>query len=421
MLQLLRFYRAESGTVGEALRIGARSLLSHKLRSLLTMLGMIFGVAAVIAMLSIGEGARREALENIRLLGASNILIEALEADQVPEEDLELKSPGLHLRDMQALEGLLVDCRITAVLRSEADLFSGRQRLKVPLLGVRPGYLDQFPGMELKGRWITDADQRGRSRICVLGSEVARQLFPYRDPVGELVKVSEEWYRVTGVLRPRRLSEKGREELGLRDLNMDVYIPYNAFEGRVPREGSEHGVDMLVLSLGEGADVTTAADLVNAVIERRHHGARDTRITVPYDLMRQQQATQRTFNLVMGTIASISLLVGGIGIMNIMLSSVLERTREIGIRRAVGATSAEVLLQFVLESVILSLGGGLIGVLLGVTLAWLISGIAGWQTTVSAWAVLLAFAVSVSTGLVFGIYPARRAAALNPIDALRYE
>jgi putative ABC transport system permease protein len=413
---------AEGGAALEALRIGLRSLLARKLRSLLTMLGMIFGVGAVIAMLSIGEGARVQALENIRLLGADNIIVDALPEDAVPEEDRQLNSPGLGLRDMEAMQGLLPDCRLSAVLTREASLQRGRSRLKAPLLGVEPGYLGQFPGMEIRGRWITPADERMRARVCVLGPETAARLFPgYRDPRGELVKIEGGWYTVVGTVQPRRAAGEGGADLQLDDLNRDVYIPFASYDARLRPPRLQGRVDRIVITVSDGEQVRDAASRVQAVLERRHHGARDTRTTVPWELIRQQQRTQRLFNLVMGAIASVSLLVGGIGIMNIMLSSVLERTREIGIRRSVGATAVEVLLQFVLESVLLAVGGGLIGVALGAGLAWGISHFADWQTEIRLWSVALAFGVSVLIGLVFGIYPARRAARLDPIEALRYE
>ncbi|MCA9784383.1 MAG: ABC transporter permease [Candidatus Cloacimonetes bacterium] len=411
----------DRGALLEALRISIASLLSHKLRSLLTMLGVIFGVGAVISMLSIGEGARREALENIRLLGARNILVMAVPRDRVPSEDLEKGSPGLGPRDVISLQGLLPNATISAVVNSDAQAGVGRRRVKVPLRGVEPEYLAQFPGMEINGRWLTDADEHGRTRVCVLGSQVARELFPTNSPLERLVKLDDQWMRVVGVVQPRALSEKGKQELSLRDLNRDIYIPLSTLRSRMPPVSGKEGLDQLVITVATTEEAAPASERVRRVLERRHMGARDTEIQVPWELIRQSQATQRMFNLVMGAIASISLIVGGIGIMNIMLSSVLERTREIGIRRSVGATAAHVMQQFITEAVVLSLGGGLLGIVLGLCLAWGISAFAGWHTVVTPWSVLLSFAVSAGTGLIFGIYPARRAAALDPIEALRHE
>jgi putative ABC transport system permease protein len=320
----------------EALRISLASLSAHKLRSLLTMLGVIFGVGAVISMLSIGEGARREALENIRLLGASNILVMALDRATLPEEELEKGSPGLGLRDITSLQGLLPKAHITAVLNRDAQAGVGRRRVKVPLRGVQPGYLAQFPGMEIRGRWLTDADSRGMTRVCVLGSAVAGELFPASSPQDRMIKLGDQWFRVVGVVQPRSVSEKGRKDLNLRDLNRDIYVPFETLRSRMVAALDRSAVDQIVLTLPTTEETVEAAERVRRVLERRHLGARDTEIQVPWELIRQSQATQRMFNLVMGAIASISLLVGGIGIMNVMLSSVLERTREIGIRRSRG-------------------------------------------------------------------------------------
>lgn len=411
----------ERGALLEALRISLASLASHTLRSLLTMLGVIFGVGAVIAMLSIGEGARREALENIRLLGASNILVMAVDRSTLGEEELEKGSPGLGLRDITSLQGLLPRARITAVINREAQAGVGRRRVKVPLRGVQTGYLAQFPGMQVEGRWLADGDARSAQRVCVLGSAVSQELFPAGRPLGRQIKLDDQWFRVVGVVKPRVLSEKGQKELNLRDLNRDIYLPFETLRARMVDLTERSRVDQLVITLPTTEETVEAGERVRRVIERRHLGARDTEIQVPWELIRQSQATQRMFNLVMGAIASISLLVGGIGIMNVMLSSVLERTREIGIRRSVGATARHVMQQFITEAVVLSLGGGVLGVVLGVVLAWSIGALAGWHTVVTPWSVVLAFGVSAGTGLLFGIYPARRAAALDPIEALRHE
>ncbi len=405
----------------EALRISTSALLSHKLRSLLTMLGVIFGVAAVISMLSIGEGARREALRNIQQLGARNILVDQLPAEEIPDEDRELGSPGLGLRDMRAIRGMLPGARLSPVLRSDAVLQAGRVVAHAEIQGVQEDFAELFPGLLVEGRWLSAADNRGRSRVCVLGSEISRELFGWSDPRGRLLKIDGQWYTVVGRVVPRDFSDKGRKELELRDLNRDVYIPFETLRGRHLEEGHPNRIDRLVIQVQEVAAVAGAEERLRLVLERRHQGARDTRVTVPWELIRQSQATQRMFNLVMGAIASISLIVGGIGIMNIMLSSVLERTREIGIRRSVGATAAHVMQQFIIEAVLLSVGGGLAGVALGLALSMSIDLLADWQTHVTLWSVALSFLVSAGTGLVFGIYPARRAAALDPIEALRHE
>jgi len=415
----------------EAWREGRRSLASHKLRTALSMLGMVFGVAAVISMLAIGEGARRQALERLRRLGAENILVQALEEKQVPEEDRELNSPGLHRRDAAAIAALVPEARLSASLSRELNLQLDRRRLRGKVRGVPADYLGLFPGLRVRGRSFTPVDERLASRVCLLAAAAARRLSPSDDPLGRLVKLGGQWYRVVGVVESAEedsLAGGAASGAGAGAAAADAgedavvaWVPFATLVARHAPEAREGGVDELVVRVASTAAVLPAVERVRAVLTRRHLGARDTRLVVPLELIRQQQATQRMFNLVMGAIASISLLVGGIGIMNILLSSVLERTREIGVRRALGALASEVKLQFLVEAVLISLGGGLAGVVLGLALSWGIGRLAGWATVVQVWSVLLSFGVSAVTGLVFGLMPAARAARLNPIEALRHE
>jgi len=426
-------------------REGRRSLAGHKLRTVLSMLGMIFGVGAVIAMLAIGEGARRQALARLSRLGAENILVEALAEAEVPVEDRTRNSPGLHRRDAAAMLGLLPGCRASASLKRDLPLQMGRRRLQGPVRGVDPDYLDLFPGLEVRGRRLGPLDERQAARVCLLSAAAHAELGGGDELRGRFVKLGGDWYKVVGVVAgageaagaastPEAGAQAGAADTtgsggaegaeGAAAASSDpvvAWIPFATMTARHAPEAREGRVDQLVLRAASPAQVPVAAARARAVLERRHLGARDTRLTVPLELIRQQQATQRMFNLVMGAIASISLVVGGIGIMNIMLSSVLERTREIGVRRALGATAAEVELQFLVEALLISVGGGLAGIALGLALAGGISRLAGWETAVRAWSVALAFGVSVLTGLVFGLMPARRAARLDPIEALRHE
>ncbi len=404
----------------EALRQGMNGLASHKLRSLLTTLGIIFGVAAVIAMLGIGEGAKREALAQFESLGIDNILVlhHDLPNDAVRESEL---SVGLSRGDARALAEVHPLSRQIVPLRiQEEEIQAGRDRVKAQVVGTTPVYLEVLPVRVAEGRFFHYGELESAERVCVLGGALRRELFPLGAVLGNQVKVGEDWYTVIGVMHS--VSRVEEDESGaVRDAGRDLYIPLSAALLRFERGEQFNELNRIVVQVRPGANVDQAAGLVETVLSRRHAGTRDYSVVVPVELIRQRQATSRIFNLVMGAIAGISLLVGGIGIMNIMLASVLERTREIGIRRAMGATQADVLAQFLMEAVAVSFIGGLIGVGLGIGLTRGIAVWAGWSTVVSLPAIALAFGVSAMVGIVFGWYPARRAARLSPIECLRYE
>ena len=408
----------------EILRSAWDGLRSHKLRSGLTALGVIFGVAAVVGMASIGEGARREALRLIDLMGASNILIDHARPDEgdARTQSLARNPLGLTVNDAGALRELVQNATVVAPLRvSNTVVKAGRQSAKLAVVATTP---DQFALYNLQpalGRLLLQLDETDFRRVCVLGWEARRELFPLDNPVGREVVIDSEPYSVVGVAT-QRLSGGGQiAGVDLRDTNLDVYIPLATSLKRHPPDPQASELTRVIVHLPDPEQLTGAARLIERIMKRRHRDVADFKVIVPEELLRQHQATQRIFNIVMGTIASISLLVGGIGIMNIMLASVLERTREIGIRRAVGARETDIARQFLAEAVALSLFGGVIGVGLGVALAFGISVYAGWETAVSVWAVLVAVGVSVGVGVTFGWLPARRAAKLDPIEALRYE
>ncbi|MDQ7054199.1 MAG: ABC transporter permease [candidate division KSB1 bacterium] len=403
----------------ESVRVGIDGLRSHKMRSFLTMLGIIFGVAAVISMLSIGEGARREALEQIAQMGMRNILIQTIPSEDIEEgSDRTNQATGLRFADVLALEK--VNPLIEAVVPQRliaAEAQYGSERLDVMVTATMPDFVRLMNYRAMQGSFFNYLDELEKRRVCVLGASIKRDLFYFKNPLGEKIKIDRDWFTVIGVMEYKLA---GRSVAGY-DLNKQIYIPYFTAQQRFPRETFEAEIDRIVASVSEVDRIREAANIVNATLNRLHREVQDYQISIPVELLRQRQKTQRIFNVVMGAIASISLLVGGIGIMNIMLASVMERTREIGIRRAIGATRRDILSQFLFESASLSILGGIIGILLGWGMTGLITFYAGWKTVVSVFAVLLAFGVSAAVGIIFGLYPARKAAFLDPIESLRYE
>ena len=407
----------------ENLSVGLEGIRSHMLRALLTMLGIIFGVGAVISMLSIGEGAKQEALEQIQLMGMRNIIIQdiPIDKDKVEEKRTNL-SQGLTWADARATEDLnpLVD--ITVPQREMSlDIRYKNERTKTSIVGTTPEYGAVMSYIAREGSFFNYLDINDARRVCVLGAGIKRKLFFFRDPLGEQVKIGNQWFTVVGVMEDKLSSGGGKSNLPIRDTNEDVYIPITTSLKRFPMKQFESEINRFVARVVDMDKIQEAANIINHTMERRHNQVDDFDIVIPESLLRQSQQTQKIFNIVMGAIAGISLLVGGIGIMNIMLASVLERTREIGIRRAVGATRKDILGQFLVEAVVLSFAGGLMGIVLGFALTKVISMYADWRTIVAWESILLAFWVSAAVGVIFGYYPARQAALKEPIESLRYE
>jgi putative ABC transport system permease protein len=409
----------------ESLVIGLEGIWSHMLRSFLTMLGIIFGVAAVISMLSIGEGAKREALEQIQLMGMNNVIIRDIPVSDIGTgKERTSLSGGLTWSDARAVEQLNPLVETTVPEREvKSDIrYRTEQVVKATIIGTTPEYGLVMNYVPRDGSFFTYLDVEDSRRVCILGDGIKRKLFYFRDPVGQKIKIGEQWFTVIGVMEDKVVSAAGKKtDFVVRDLNMDVYIPITAVLKRYPKEQFESEISRFTARVNDPNRIQEAANIIRSTITRRHNQINDFEITIPEALLRQSQQTQRIFNIVMGAIAGISLLVGGIGIMNIMLATVLERTREIGIRRAVGATRKDILGQFLLEAVVLSFTGGLIGIFLGVGMTKIIAMYAHWRTLVAWHSIFLAFSVSVAVGVVFGFYPARRAALKEPIDALRYE
>ncbi len=393
-------------------RLGIRSLLLHKLRSGLSILGVVFGVAAVVAMSSVGEGARREAVAQIGSLGVDTITVRA-------RKGLKPGEAGLRLRDALALAAVVPGVVAIAPVREatlEAEM--GSRHTDAVLVGTLPDYA-RTARLELaSGRFLADLDVTDRKRVAVLGSAVARSLFPFGDPRGERVFVAGDYYQVVGVLAGRGRAGGRGAPIRTRDVNQCVFIPLPALDrGSDPRAD---GVDEIVLRLQEAEQGSAAAEVVRSRLLRTT-GAEGFEVVVPREILRQKERTQRIFNVVTGAIAAISLLVGGIGIMNIMLASVAERTPEVGVRRAVGATERDIAAQFLTEASLLTVVGGLLGALLGIAGSVLIQRFAAWPTALSPLLLLLALPMALAVGIGFGFYPAREAARLPPMEALRRE
>ena len=429
----------------DAIQTGLSELLSHKMRSMLTMLGVIFGVAAVIAMVSIGEGAKQEALDQIKQMGIDVIHVKRAAITGELADKAEDRSPfGLKYSDAQGISSVCGFAKRVVPSREVfADVKVGEKPVSVKIVGTTPEYLVVSRSELQDGRFLRQADMDDHRSVCVLGAAAKRELFGFSDPIGKMVKANKRLFRVVGLMKPKEIGS-AKAFSSMRDLNSDIYIPINvsitdfkiASQQSIPADVqkirqiavklmSKQSLENAALSeviVQVESDVATGptASIIRSVLHRSHRGIRDYEIIIPAELLKQSQQTQRIFNIVMAAIASISLLVGGIGIMNIMLATVTQRTREIGVRRCIGATRWDIVRQFMLEALVITCVGGLIGVVMGVGGAKAISDYAHWRTVVSMQAVIVSFGVSALVGVVFGMYPAVRAAMVDPIEALRY-
>ncbi len=426
------------------------AVFTNRLRALLTALGIMFGVSAVIAMLAIGTGARQELLEQMKLIGANNIIVKTVLKTDDKEDEENAKapfSPGLSMNDVQAIQTQIssVDKVSPELILPVNAIRKGRQ-YKTNSVGVNNAFFELNNLPVERGNTFHQNHLKDGLPVCIIGKNIQTKLFSGENPIGKKIKCDDTWLTVIGVLGRRYEGKGGLENLGIRDYNSDLYVPVktalirfrdrtrltsNMFQNTgVISFGDEdqknptaaknyHQLDRLVIRVNNATQLESTADIVGRMLQRRHWNVPDYEISIPELLIKQQQRTQDIFNIVLGAIAGISLLVGGIGIMNIMLASVMERIKEIGLRRSLGATRTDVVQQFVFEAVFISLIGGIVGVALGLLLADTIARLAEIPTIVSLWSVLLAFGVSAAIGLLFGIIPARRAAKLDPITALR--
>jgi putative ABC transport system permease protein len=407
----------------ESIKDALLNLSRHKMRTGLTMLGMIFGVAAVLAMLSIGAGAEQEALAVIQKMGLRNIIVQAKEFEPDELRIIRQDSPGLSLRDADALryslpKGTIVSAKKEVKPYQIASAF-GRADSRV--LAVTTAYPSTAGLSVVEGSAFLPVDETFRQQVCVLGTTARRKLFGLNPAIGEQIKINQEWFTVIGILADQQLGSKEFEGIKLENPNNDILIPLQTYLAKFEPDPIANQLDEIVAQVPTTEEIRERAALISGMMASMHNQIDDFTLIVPEKLLEQSRQTQSIFNIVMGAIASISLLVGGIGIMNIMLASVLERTNEIGLRRALGARRRDISRQFIMESVTISVSGALLGIAFGFAIARLVSAYSGWPTIVTPISVLLGVGVSVSVGLAFGIFPARKAALVSPIESLRYE
>ncbi len=444
------------------LEIAISSIMANKMRSTLTALGIIFGVAAIITMLAIGKGAEAEILEQLEATGVNNIIINAKEPGEQSQNQSQGQqqqgtsgtssqpagkqepkgknySKGLSLSDAESIKNLVNSIEaISTEGQHNTRIISEGQNLDVKIVGIT----EDFPAINNitldKGSWFNREQTAAGLGVCIIGSDIKKRFFTTGDALGNYIKCGKQWLKVVGVTAEKATNKTAEEAFKIRNVNLDIYVPIQTLltrfedatrikpvrngegsDGRGP--GSIHQVKRITVKVNSTGDLAETGNVIKKILERRHSKVEDFEVVVPELLLKQQQKTKEMFSLVLSIIAGISLLVGGIGIMNIMLASVLERTKEIGTRMAIGAQKKDIVKQFLFEAVLISLSGGFIGVFLGVAGALIADKVADIHTIISNTSILISFIVSTGVGIIFGYSPAKKAARQNPIDSLRYE
>jgi putative ABC transport system permease protein len=440
--------------------IAIESILANQLRSILTALGIIFGVAAVITMLAIGRGAQQEILEQIKMVGVNNIMITPIvdvsengESENTGENKQKKKySPGLTLKDVDAIRDVLPTVKTASPeIELNSYVIKGGKRSTAKLLGVSNEYFNIFNLPLQEGSFFNDYQEENGIPVCVIGANIKKKFFSKENPVGQYIKFDKVWLKVVGVLEKNDVNLTRFENIGVNVMNDNIYVPVKtmllryenralvasrlrsssgtafmngllfSFSGRRGGSSNYHQLDRVIVQVNESNELSPSTELLARLLLRRHEDIKDFEITVPELLLKQEQRTKDIFNIVLGAIASISLLVGGIGIMNIMFASVMERIKEIGTRLAIGAQKKDIVVQFLAEAVLISVTGGIIGVIIGIVSSYLITRFADILTVVTPLSVVISFVVSASVGVIFGYSPAKRASEKDPIESLRYE
>jgi putative ABC transport system permease protein len=451
------------------IEIAVESIVSNKLKSMLTALGIIFGVAAVIAMLAIGKGAKQEIMEQMKMVGVNNILINPIIQDQSSsssdesEKQTKKFSRGLSMLDVDAIHETLPSVkRISPEISFNSVAMMNGVKYTAKLVGVSNDYFYLYNLPLVSGTFFNSYQEENGIQVCIIGANIRSKFFSKIDPIGQYIKFNGIWLKVIGVLQKTNVSLTGFEEKGVNVYNDNIYIPIQTMllryqnralvntklvseassnvmvfggpggggmsrvvvsssDASTNAETNYNQLDRIVVQVAETEQLNPSTEILSRMLARRHSNVKDFEITVPELLLKQQQRTKDIFNIVLGAIASISLIVGGIGIMNIMFASVMERIKEIGTRMAIGAKKMDIVVQFLSEAVLISVSGGFIGIFFGVIMAKLIEQIAGIMTIVSFFSVFIAFGVSAAVGVIFGYQPAKRASERDPIESLRYE
>lgn len=433
-------------------KMGLEALQTNKIRALLTSLGIIFGVAAVISMMAIGKGTELEIINQLKEVGSNNIIIKRKEIkleELKNSESNEVKkftSDGLTLKDAYNIQKTIpYVSNISPEVEYETSFLSDGKKMAGKLIGVTNYYFELADLKMVNGNFFTTNQRKFSEPVCIIGESIRAKLFGNKNCIGSQIKCGQNWLTIVGVLASKSISEKSKTKLSIRDPNTEVYVPIESFllryynrslvtvsdiERSSYMEASEreeekaknyHQLDRLVVHLDNSEFMEPSSEIISRILKRRHNDIEDYEIVLPELILKQEQKTKKIFNLVLGVIAGISLLVGGIGIMNIMLASVLERIREIGLRQSLGATQKDIITQFMSEAVIMSIGGGLIGIVLGVSLSFIISQVFDLKIYITVVSIFISFTISVLVGLIFGIWPARKAAMQNPVESLRHD
>lgn len=431
------------------LNIAANAVMENTMRSILTALGIIFGVAAVIAMLAIGNGAKKEVLDQMKLVGVNNIIITPIVKDSDVEsfesggsenedENKSNLSPGLRISETESIKKVIptVD-KACSMVNYTLELIAGEHSHKSTFSGISPEFFDLYNLKIEDGRMFSGIHYQMGDKVCIIGSSVKSRLFPTESAIGKSIKCGTIWFRIIGVLEQRFAGESDMSGLYVDNYDNSVYAPiqtvllrYNdrskitkwMFNSRDKTNVSNRNqLDKIVVQVAESKDIKTTAAAIKKMLIRKHAGIQDFDITIPEILLENERKNREMFNLVLGAIASISLIVGGIGIMNIMLASVMERIKEIGLRRSLGATKKDVIFQFLAEATIISLIGGILGIVFGIALAVIISYFFEISTIISWFSIFISFFVSAGVGITFGYMPAKKAAEQDPVNSLRHE